>query len=98
MYETIKEAPDFKKEDAVDLEIEEILNRIKTLAETGWASIKANRFSRMAIIPISCAIRENLAELEDFVLEHQEGSTDPDLREKIGWLRSVSAQKKANDS
>ena len=100
MYKTVhetqeetKKTKDVKKQNDLDLEIEEILARIKALAETGWASIKSNQFSRMAIIPLCCAIRDRLAEVEDLVLENQDISSDPELREKIKWLRSVSPRK-----
>ena len=95
--EGIKTKEDTKKKNELDPKIDDILNRIKALLETGWSSIKENQFSRMAIIPLSCAIRDRLSELEDLVLEHQDAANDPELREKIKWLRSVSA-KKANES
>jgi hypothetical protein len=103
MYKTINEASqeikklkDVKKQNELDAEIDDILNRIKTLVETGWTSIKKNQFSRMAIIPLSYAVRDRLSELEGLILEHQDVEGDPDLREKIRWLRSLSGKKRMN--
>jgi hypothetical protein len=96
MYETIK-IQDVEKKNELDAGIEEILNNIQSFVENGWTSIKSNQFSRMAIIPLSCAIRDSLTELEDLVLKHPDATSDPDLREKIKWLRSVSV-KKATES
>jgi len=99
MYKTVKEAQKVKggKQSDLDAGIDDILNRIKTFTEDGWNLIQANQFSRMAILPLSRAIRESLAELEDLVLDHREATSDPDLREKMKWLRTAPL-KKANES
>jgi hypothetical protein len=62
MYETI--IHDLKKQKELDAGIDDIINRIKTFSEAGWTLIKLNRLNRLAIIPLSCAIRDRLAELE----------------------------------
>ena len=78
-----------KKQHELDERINIILDRVQVLAETGCAVVESNRNDRMLIVPVCCAIQNEVAELGDLVLEYRDVAAAAGSGKGIRRLRLV---------